>query len=167
VTTSIIDAMAGVAECVCQALTERGAGEPCWCGPWHGETVAWDYCDACGEGEPSGMAWVRLVGTFTYQVFPVALVQGGCRLPLAYTLEIGAIRYMPQMASDGSLPEPNVVAEGALAALKDHDAILWALSCCKPDGIRGWEIALDSYQPLGPQGNCGGGAWTAHVTFDA
>lgn len=162
---TIADAVAALAECVCTALTEFGAGEPCWCGPWHGDTVAWDYCDAC-DSEACGMAYVRLVSTFAFETFPVAIVDVGCQKPLGYTIEVGSLRCMPTMMDDGSLPPPNEVADSALGVLLDHDAMLYALTCCAPEGFRGWTVAIESYQALGPQGNCGGGAWLAHLTFD-
>lgn len=145
--------MAELSVCVCNELT-LASGPLCWCGIWPGDEVSWEGCecsDACGMG------WVRLVGTFPYETFPVPSIGLNCRLPRAFAIEVGSLRCMPTMDDDGSIPEPDIVAEAAMREYADMEALYRALQCCPSESI-----AVEGWVPLGPQGGCVGGGWTAY-----
>lgn len=149
--------LADLSTCVCTEL-EAATGPLCWCGVWPGDEVSWEGCechDACGMG------WARLVGSFPYESFPSPAVDVTCRLPLAYVVEVGALRCMPTANEDGSIPDPAAVAEAAMRQYADMDALYRALKCCPAD-----QIAVEAWVPLGPQGGCVGGGWTAYVSLD-
>lgn len=145
-------------ECVCDRLTAEGAGRPCWCGLLPGLEVSWDYCAECDNGT-CGMGWVRLASVFPYNVFPIQSLEVGCALPLAWAVEVGALRCMP--TSDGMLPDPSITAEAAAAQYADAYALYRALMCCNAP-----LVAAGIYTPTGPQGGCVGGFWTAWLSAD-
>jgi hypothetical protein len=141
--------------CVCEALAEFGGGELCWCGLYPGQQVSWEYCGECA-GDVCGMAYVRLAGVFPYDVFPEAVIDQRCVRPLAWEIEVGALRCIPQRP-DGEPLDQRSMNEVALHQINDAYAIYWAMRCC------GIELAVGSYVPVGPEGGCVGGFWTAFL----
>ena len=155
---AIVLALDDLVTCMCAEVTASG-GPLCWCGLWQGETVSWDYCEECSGGA-CGMGWVRLVTVFPYQEFPVPAVVARCTLPLAYQIELGVVRCMPTADTDGNLPPPAAIAEAANIALLDAQAMHRAMVCCSPP------VIPELYTATGPQGGCGGGAWTGYLSLD-
>jgi hypothetical protein len=151
-------ALVDLADCVCAELAETGAGATCWCGLYPGASVSWDYCTECSGGA-CGMGYVRFAGVFPYDSFPVPTVDFHCAKPTAYALEVGALRCMPQ-PGDGELADPTTMIEVSLGQLMDAEALYRALKCC------GLDIAVERYQPVGPEGGCVGGFWTAYLAID-
>lgn len=152
-------ALGDLAECVCEQLTINGAGPTCWCGLYAGALVAWDYCAGeCGNGV-CGMGWVRLSAGFPYQVFPQQFLDLRCTLPVAWQIEVGAVRCMPQMPDGGPI-DADTMANVALAQSLDARALHTAMQCC------GHEIAAELYTPTGPEGGCVGGFWTGYLALD-
>lgn len=145
--------------CVCNELTTTGAGPTCWCGVYPGTAVSWEFCEGCDNGT-CGMGWVRPSSIFPYSTFPLAILESGCRAPLAWSVEVGALRCLPTTA-DGQLPSPDVLLESAAEQLADAYALYRALRCC--DNV---EIAAETWNPLGPEGGCIGGYWTAYLALD-
>lgn len=150
-----------LSDCVCEQLSTVGAGPTCWCGLWHGQAVSWDYCGECSGGV-CGMGWVRLVSIFPYGTFPVATVDLHCQAPLAAQVEVGAMRCLPLMEQDGSLPSAEVIGDAALSSAADAFALYRAVQCCTP----GKELAVAGYAPQGPLGGCVGGAWQIFWALD-
>jgi len=150
-----------LADCVCEELATTGAGPTCWCGLWHGQAVTWDYCSECSGGV-CGMGWTRLVEIFPYNVFPTATIDLKCVAPLAAQVEVGCVRCMPTMETDGSLPGPEVIGDAALAAAADAFALYRAVQCCAP----GRTLAVAGYTPVGPLGGCIGGTWQIFWAID-
>jgi len=158
ITQSVVAALADLGDCVCTELTAGGGGEPCWCGLYPGAAVSWEYCNEC-SGDRCGMGYVRLAGVFPYSVFPEALIDVRCTYPLAWAVEVGALRCMPQ-PSDGHVPDPATLSETALVQALDASALYRAIKCC------GLQVAVEAYLPIGPIGGCVGGFWRAFLAVD-
>lgn len=155
---AIAVALLDLTECVCTELATTGGGPMCWCGLYPGLTVSWDYCGEC-EGDKCGMAYIRLAGVTPYDLFPFPAVDDRCVKPLAWGIEIGALRCFPTPA-DGSLVDPNTMAEVAMIQVLDAQAVWRAIKCC------GIDLAVEAWRPLGPLGGCVGGAWSAFAALD-
>lgn len=147
-----------LADCLCAELAESGAGPTCWCGPYPGAQVSWEGCGEC-DNDHCGMGYVRVVAGFPYQVFPQPVVDDRCVMPLAWSVEVGALRCLPT-AAEGVL-DPVAMAEAAVVQMFDARAIYTAIRCC-PD-IR---MAISNYVPVGPEGGCVGGYWVALAPID-
>ena len=151
-------ALLELTECVCAELTDTGGGTPCWCGMYPGVSVSWDSCGEC-DGDKCGMAYVRLAGVAPYDLFPFPVVDDRCQKPLAWAVEVGALRCVPQ-PSDGELLSPAGMSEVGIIQVLDARALWIAMKCC------GLDIGVEAWRPLGPSGACVGGAWTAFITED-
>jgi hypothetical protein len=145
-------------ECVCEELAATGAGPTCWCGMYAGALPAWDYCGSC-DGDVCGMGYVRVVTAFPYEVFPIPTLDNTCRRELAWQIEVGAMRCIP--VHDDGLPLAEAdMAEVWVGQMLDTWALYKALTCCEAPGM-----SVQSYTPVGPEGGCVGGFWTAYVSM--
>lgn len=144
--------------CVCNELQTTGAGPTCWCGVYPGTMVSYEFCGECQNGA-CGMGWVRPSGIFPYATFPVPSLESGCINPLAWTVEVGAVRCLPT-PSDGALPSPDELLDVTTSQMADAFALYRALRCC------GIEVAAQAWTPVGPDGGCVGGQWTAYLALD-
>lgn len=152
-----------LASCLCQALTDRGRPDTCFCGVIGGAIVPLDYCATCEE--KCGMAWVRLVSVEEAQfgITENATGLGGnpCAAPLQATIEVGVTRCAPTMDDNGEPPtmaDQLAAAEGQTA---DMMAALYAIRCCyEPLG----DVVVGTWTPIGPDGVCMGGSWSITVT---
>ena len=158
ITQAVAIALTDLADCVCAELATTGGGEPCWCGMYPGAAVSWEYCGEC-SGDRCGMGYVRLAGVFPYSVFPNGLVDFRCTYPLAWAVEVGALRCLPQ-PSDGEALNPILMAEVAVEQVLDASALHRAVKCC------GLDVAVERYVPVGPAGGCVGGFWLAYLAVD-
>lgn len=148
-----------LASCVCNELSLTISGPPCWCGVWPGLEISWEHCTDCPPGL-CGMGWSRLVLIAPYDDFPEPVIDLRCTKPLAAQLEVGALRCIP-VPEEGEVNDPNTMGEVALRQYEDMLALRRAILCC--DDV---QIALGTYFPLGPQGGCVGGSWTAYLPLD-
>jgi len=153
---TIMPYLAALSECLCTQLSETGAGEPCWCGVVPGFLVSLEYCDNCAEN-PCGMGWVRAAGVFPYDTFPISTLDANCAKPLAWQIEVGAVRCMP-IPADGEILKPEQMIEVALNQAADTEAMYRALMCCDAP-----QMTVERYQPIGPEGGCVGGFWIAYL----
>lgn len=144
--------------CVCAALSNDGAGPPCWCGYYPGQEVSWDYCGEC-HGEKCGMGYVKIVNSYRSANFPNPDVSVGCTSPLVVELAVGSLRCIPVAEDDGSLPHESLMWEAGLGIMADMSALFVAIDCCE------METAIGEYTPLGPLGGCAGGEWQVWVTL--
>lgn len=144
--------------CLCEELATGGGGPTCWCGLYPGAAVSYDYCGVECNGEECGMGYVRLGGAFPYEVFPIPAIDERCTRPVAYPVEVGALRCFP-LLPDGELPDPATMADVTMRQLLDSQAIHAALRCCATS----LDIAIEAYRPVGPEGSCVGGYWTAYL----
>lgn len=155
---SIVLALDALAACVCEMLATEGAGPTCWCGMYPGADVSWEYCGECSGGK-CGMGYVRMGGVFPYATFPLAVVDDRCVKPLAWAIEVGALRCLT-IPEDGSIASPAEMAEVTIKQMLDATALYKAIKCC------GLEIAVEAYRPSGPAGGCVGGSWIAYAAVN-
>ena len=155
----ILTYLAELLECVCTNLEEHGSGPVCWCGVYPGNAVSFESCDECSNGS-CGSAYVNPGTTWSYQTFPSPAFDAACTLPLAYTIDVGIQRCFPTMEEDGTLPPAGVITETALNVMQDQWALHKAIRCCE---FEQGKIVLGSWTPIGPQGGCVGGFWTAYL----
>jgi hypothetical protein len=154
-TPSIASKLLDLTDCVCAQLEINGAGRTCWCGLYPGASASWDYCGECG-GDICGMGYVRLAGIFPYETFPVQVLDDRCVKPLAWAIEVGALRCFPT-SEDGELISPQAMAEVSIRQVLDANALYVAMKCCE------LELAVGGYIPVGPAGGCVGGYWNGFV----
>jgi hypothetical protein len=137
------------------AESEHGITKPCIISPLPGALVAFDYC------EDGGMAWARLVTIEPVQdLDPFA----ACATMYDVTVEIGVLRCAPTLHEDGSLPSRE--EQIAASLLQNHDmGVLHKVFSCyaAPKAFEGPAIGI--FQPVGPDGGCLGGVWTARWRF--
>jgi hypothetical protein len=157
-TLAVATTLADLADCICEELSTSGAGPPCWCGLYPGQSVSWEFCGEC-DNDRCGMGYVRLAGVFPYSVFPEQTIDTRCTYPLGWAVEVGALRCLPQ-PSDGTLPSPQEMAEVAIRQVLDASAIHRGLKCCDH------EVAVQQYVPVGPSGGCVGGFWLGYLAVD-
>lgn len=151
--TAIALQLQNLADCVCQLLAEKGAGETCWCGVYPGNEVAWDFCGEC-SGDTCGMGYVHVYSMFPSERFPSEAIGGNaCAAPLAVEVRVGALRCLPVADEQGSLPDEGLLLEASLAAVADASAMYEAMCSCIPAG------SIGAYLPMGPRGGCVGGEW--------
>jgi hypothetical protein len=103
------------------------------------------------------MGYVRPAGVFPYESFPIATFDVQCIRPLAWSIEVGALRCIPQ---GEEIPTPVQMAEVTLGVVMDARALYKAVKCC------GYEVGIERYQPVGPEGGCVGGFWVAYLALD-
>lgn len=149
-------ALLELTDCVCAQLSAVGAGPTCWCGLYPGAAVSWEYCGGECSAGVCGMGYVRLAGVFPYDAFPVPAVDDRCVRPLAWGVEVGALRCVPT-PSDGTVIDAATMNEVAVAQVLDAYALYQAVKCC------GLEMSVERYFPVGPLGGCVGGFWIAYV----
>lgn len=147
------DVLDRLVKCVCSNLSNRGAGDTCWCGIWPGDNVSWEYCGECKHGV-CGMGYVKVDSVFPSTTGTTKANGGTCYTPLAVTVQVGALRCIP-VPSTGEIPDPDTMRDVAADQFADMLALQYAIACCGLD-----THVLNAYTPLGPQGACVGGEWT-------
>lgn len=152
--------MIGLNDQVGAALADCGQGPVCHSLFLPGAAIAWDYCGSeCDDGA-CGMSYVRLFQSFQYAQWPVPDLTLACNKPMGYLIEAGVLRCMPMPDERGEPPAKDDVAAVALGLLDDSDAIRMALSESAAP-----QVSLGTFNPMGPQGGCVGGSWTAYVSM--
>ena len=122
-----------------------------------GEVVPFDYCDRCDNG----MAWVRLVSIQPSEDQVDQRFESRCYASLSATVEVGHIFAAPWPDADGDLPEEHEQTDATLRQIECADVMLTALLCTElPDDVA---ASRPTYTPIGPEGGCVGGAWTATI----
>lgn len=148
-----------VGYCLCERLQdsarEGGAPMPCICTVLPGAVVPYDYCEA------GGSAWSRVVG-----IVPITSDIGDytCATEYEVTIEVGILRCAPMLGANNELPSDAEQTAAAMQQYADMGLMHAALTCCTvPSRFDG--PAVGSYVPLGPDGGCVGGSWTARWRF--
>lgn len=114
--------------------------------------------DACLQ------VWVRLSQGYPSVQFPQPeVIRANVQRPLAYELEIGALRCMSVGESDGEGAEAAEHLEAARLQLADMTAMKRAICQCLKDLERVY--VLESYDPTGPLGGIVGGTWGVLVQY--
>jgi hypothetical protein len=141
-------------------IATSGLAEPCWLGVIPGALVALDYCSPCG-GERCGMAWVRLANINEW-VDPISATDfSRCNTVFTATYEMGIVRCHQTADARGEPMSMEYQANSARVQLAEMAAMKRVLLCS--DLMKNREVTLGAYQPIGPEGSCVGGTWTALV----
>lgn len=148
--------MLAISQCLCAEITVRELPAPCFCGIIPGASLIADYCDATNEG--NGMAWVRLVGVS--EAFQDQSPVSACNGPLEAIIEVGIVRCAIGVGDNGELPSYEDQLTATRLAAADMAAALAAIRCCLPNKK---DVRVGGWVPLGPEGGCVGGAWTAVI----
>lgn len=127
--------------------------------------IAWDDCCA-------GQVWARLI-----DMTPLEGATGGltgrvtaggqpCG-PLMWraTIGVGVLRCAAVVNESGDAPAAAVLSTEALRTLMDMAELSEALQCCFAPQVD--RLAMQRWDPLGPDGGCVGGEWTFTVLVDA
>jgi hypothetical protein len=72
-------------------------------------------------------------------------------------IEVGALRCFP-ILEDGEILAPNDMNHLAAEQMQDAHALYRALLCCDAPSM-----VVQAWTPLGPEGGCVGGMWTAFI----
>lgn len=155
--------MLQLSACLCKELDRSYGGPTCFCGVLPGINIPADYCD-CTSGS-CGQAWVRLNNVYSSGQFPnPSLGPNSCFDPIAARIDMGVLRCVPGIGSRGEMPDEEEQAEAVHVQVSDVAAIYRAIHCCLPANPKDWVIG--QYLPIGPLGNCGGGAVAITVRLD-
>jgi hypothetical protein len=111
-------------------------------------------CECTVDGrDGNGDAWVRLVRMDPDQIV-FGLTPRSCPTSWQLVIEMGTYRCGP-FSEDGSPLSEAELQDMRMAMSSDRAALLRVLGCCTALADR--DIAVDSYQPVGPEGGCYGG----------
>lgn len=110
-----------------------------------GGEVAWDDC--C-----DGQAWVRVIS-----VAPTYQARCGI-VKWTISLGIGVLRCAAVLDDDGVAPSPRQITADGHEMIADMDAIAHLIQCADDLPL---DPTLGNWTPLGPNGGCHGGEWSA------
>lgn len=146
-----------LASCLCAELTvaneEADIPKVCLCTVLPGSAVAFDYCS---EG---GMAYSRLVG-----ITPVPTTVGRCATEFDVTVEVAILRCAPMPDDDGNLPSDAEQLAASMLQNFDMGILHKVLTCCSVPRSFDFQL-LGPFTPVGPEGGCLGGVWSATWRF--
>lgn len=107
------------------------------------------------------MAWSCLVGLTPVQTNDPF---SSCAVEYEVTAELGVLRCAPTLHEDNTLPTMAEYVATSLLQNADMGLMHNLLSCwTAPPSFTG--PAIDSFIPIGPDGGCVGGIWTARWRF--
>lgn len=166
----IDELLIGLASCLCSTLraaaSEGHSQEPCFCGVLPGAAVAQDYCDGGLCEDKGGMAWTRLVSVQARQEQGPGgesgtLAPNQCVTVYDVTVEIGVLRSAPMPDEEGEPPSVSEQLAASMLQNSDMGVMLSVIGCCDevPDSLG--DPVIGEYVPVGPEGGCVGGAWSA------
>lgn len=146
-------------DCLRAELADTSLGPVCRCMVVH--SLAPPVMDGCACDCPipdttavgNGDAWVRLVRLDPDSAL-TAVTSQACPTGWLAAIEIGTYRCAP-LSEDGSALPEREVTDYALRMGSDRAALLRVLGCC--DALRDRDVGVEFYQPIGPEGGCGGG----------
>lgn len=144
--------------CFCARLEDQDAGV-CVCTLLRGQQALPDGCGCNGDG--CGRAWVRLDRLYPSTSFPLQdQTAGNCVKAYAAVIELGILRCVPTLGSQGSTPTAVEDTQAALDALRDASAMRYTFECC--EALQGLNTSVGLYLPR-DAADCGGGAWQITV----
>jgi hypothetical protein len=158
-----------LSDCLCSELAEAKGPGLCYCGLWVG--AAAPPLGITADGCETGVAWVRLVGSYPSTVFPQP--DDGtltCATPLAYEVEIGVARPAPRAEGRNLFPDKQAMFEAQRLYASDMRAAKRALLCCLPAAQKAageppLRLALGQYAPMEYGGGKSGGTWQGFIGF--
>jgi hypothetical protein len=110
----------------------------------------------CDDG-PCGQVTLRLITAYRTSTFPLPSDPAeACSKPMAYQIEIRAMRCFEAVKDHGGGATPGESRDATFQQIADMEAMYRAIKCGSSDRI----TAVESYTPEGPQGNYVGGSWT-------
>lgn len=145
--------LATLAAALCAELTvaeeDSDVPKPTLCTVLPGSAVAFDYCD---EG---GMAYTRLVG-----IIPINANPGKCATEFEVGVEIAILRCAPVVTEGGELPDDAEQLAASMLQNFDMGLMHKVISCTEVPQVFDF-LTLGTFTPIGPDGGCLGGSWTA------
>lgn len=162
-------ALGDILDCLLAALADHDA-RVCRSFIAPGLTVPWDdCCPDCGGAE--GQAWVGVgpAGMFPAGPFPSQDTSPQRCAPHEYAAEVvvGVLRCAHTVDDQGHPPTAVQVTADAAKVHRDAAIVRDALLCCYAADLDPGEFRLGAWAPLGPQGGCVGGQWTATIRLPA
>jgi hypothetical protein len=154
---SLLDCLqAQIDDAVSKDLTQR----PCIVAVMPGNSTVEDYCQGCGD--ENGQAWVQLM---SIQNTATSGDEGGglrgiCAETLTATYVVGIVRGGQVWDPEDGLPDAEWHLRDVVPAMTDMKMAYNAIRCCSP------KLTVGEYSPIGPDGGCIGGAWTATLELD-
>lgn len=154
--------------CLIDLLDHYGAGV-CRAFVHPGTTAPWDACGSTTDGA-EGQAWVAVPRIYPVAPFPTEDAGAQRCHPVEYAANItaGVLRCAATVDDEGRAPAPADVSTDAAKVTRDAAIILEALLCCYlDDDADPGTFRLGDWTPLGPDGGCVGGQWTATIRIPA
>lgn len=153
-------------DCAKALLAQTAFGPVCSASISPGEQVAWDRVGTCepngyGGEENCGQLYLRPAGAYHSEIFPIESTQRTCKLPLAYTFELGILRCFPVPDIEDDPTSDEMMTDWGLSCMEDQAALYQALLCCGTP--RFGDVAVVDWEPVGPQGGVIGGFWTIQI----
>jgi len=117
-----------------------------------GAALVMDYCGAPGD---CGMAFVRVDSIFPSSRFPQPdSTPNTCGTMTAVRLQVGVLRCLPVLDEAGNPPTAIEQDEAVRVQMGDYAAIRRVVECRLGQA----DYLFGAYAPIGPMGDCGGGA---------
>lgn len=152
-----------LADCLCAQIEKDENYPVCFCGLIPGDAATDDYYGTCKN--KNGMAWVRMAALYPSDTTGAAKVTTeNCGSLLGMDLEIGMMRSMPVLDDRGNPPSPQSLLDAAKQQINDAMTMWRAVNCCP--ALDPTATILGTYQPIGPQGGSGGGAYLISLTVE-
>lgn len=129
----------------------------CYTGIMPGGVVSLDYCQECDD--TCGMAWVRLA-SIREEVEDDT--PSRCSTTFSVNIEMGMVRCHATSDEEGN-PMPVEYQFAKAEAQMDEQAVMRRVLLCS-ETAQGYDKLLGAYLPIGPEGGCVGGAWTAQYS---
>lgn len=154
--------------CLQTEFQESGLGTPDVLTVLPGQDIA-VYIGFGDDGEPLAnmclQVWVRLSSAFVSVNFPTQdTTHPNTQRPLAFELEVGAIRCMSVGDEDGEGAAPEDLLAAARLQMADMAAMKRAICQCLQIARRNY--LLEDYAPQGPLGGIVGGSWSVIVEYN-
>ena len=158
---SVYPLLTTLTDCLCGELADSGLAAECQCLLVPGVGPSLDFCmEGCDGGCP-GQAWVRMVRAFPSANFPSQDSQATCVSLLAFDIEIGVARCLPNGDAQGQPPTDQDVFNTARLQLADMAAMRRAIICCFAGGDV--DHLLGNFETSFAGGGCLVSAWTMTV----
>jgi hypothetical protein len=130
-------------------------GKRCTWGIVAGADVALDGCqcdDQCGQW------WVAVTGIYPFTTFPNPDPAATCAAAIGASIQVGAVRCLAVPEGGDPLPRADHLAAFG-SQMDDAFDLHAAIACC----VKGYDVAVGVWTPIGPEGGCVGGYWTLEV----
>lgn len=153
--------MTAMLSCLQSEFTARGLGPIAILGVLPGDAIA---VKVGLNGEDDCLqVWVRMVQAYVAPQFPQQeTVKINLHSPMAYRLEVGAVRCVSVGSEDGEGPSIEEMFNETRKQMADMVALRQAICVCLRD-VSKRDFQLDVYTPFPYQGGVAGGSWDVLV----